>query len=87
MAYRTSNDRYFSGSVIAPGEPEFLGPELTDVRPGGFGRWMYCGYCYKNVCPVASYEDVPPVGPTRQALCPECGAGLTPPEPVVSSVG
>jgi hypothetical protein len=85
MAIKTSNGRYHSGVSAEPDEPLMLGDELTGVRPGGYGRWMYCKYCYKNVRPVASYEDVEPVGETRQALCSECGAGLTPCEPVDGS--
>jgi hypothetical protein len=33
------------------------------------GRWVYCKYCYKNVCPVRdSWENL--------VTCGECGYGL-----------
>lgn len=44
---------------------------LQPIRPiDGFGRWIYCKYCYKNVKPGLSG--------IYQIVCPECGAGLTP---------
>lgn len=39
-----------------------------DVK--GLGRWMYCKYCYKSVKPSLSGIN--------QAVCSECGAGLSP---------
>ena len=44
---------------------------LQKVRPArGFGRWIYCKYCGKNVRPMLSGVN--------QIVCGECGAGLTP---------
>jgi hypothetical protein len=55
-----------------------------DAPSFGFGRWKYCNYCYKNVRPLTLIEDV--FGLTRMAVCSECGAGLTAPEPMKRSV-
>jgi hypothetical protein len=82
MAIKVARNRYFAEEVVRPNDLPTLGEELTDIRSGGFGRWMYCKYCYKDVCPVASHENVSSSGATRQALCSECGAGLSPCEPV-----
>lgn len=38
-------------------------------RANGFGRWVYCKYCYKNVRPVLGGEN--------QVTCGKCGAGLS----------
>jgi len=35
------------------------------------GRWVYCKYCYKNVCPEINYQD-------GLIKCTECGYGLAP---------
>jgi hypothetical protein len=44
---------------------------LEPVRPAeGFGRWIYCKYCYKNVKPMLSGIN--------QIMCSVCGCGLTP---------
>lgn len=44
---------------------------LEPVRPAkGFGRWIYCKYCYKNVKPMLSGIN--------QLVCSKCGCGLTP---------
>ena len=44
---------------------------LEPVRSArGFGRWIYCKYCYKNVKPMLSGIN--------QLVCSECGSGLTP---------
>lgn len=60
-----------------------IGPEVhQEIRQGGYGRWMYCKHCCRNVCPVSSHERTAHQQPTRQALCPDCDAGLTPCEEV-----
>jgi hypothetical protein len=41
---------------------------VKDIK--GFGRWIYCKYCYKNVRPQISGLN--------QIVCSECGYGLTP---------
>lgn len=81
MAIKTSDGRYYSGVVLRPGQPKSLEGELLDVRDDGrFGR-MDCKYCYRDdAATVSSYEHFPPMSPMVQALCAECGAGLTPPE-------
>ena len=44
---------------------------MEKVRPAkGFGRWVYCKYCGKNVRPMLSGIN--------QIVCSECGYGLTP---------
>lgn len=44
---------------------------LEEIRPAkGFGRWIYCKYCYKSVKPMLSGIN--------QIVCSECGSGLTP---------
>jgi len=58
------------------------------TKKTGFGRWMYCKYCYKNTRPLCSFENLASItdgeleGIFVQAVCGECGAGLTPPERV-----
>src|SRR3989442_14092061 len=39
-------------------------------RASGFGRWVYCKYCHRNVAPR--------LGGINQVTCGECGAGLSP---------
>ena len=36
----------------------------------GFGRWIRCKYCYRNVRPA--------LGGIFQVVCSNCGAGLSP---------
>lgn len=56
------------GSITHDGTEETL---LSPIRPiNGFGRWIYCKYCGKNVKPVLSGVN--------QIRCSECGYGLTP---------
>lgn len=44
---------------------------LEKARPAkGFGRWIHCKYCCKNVRPMLSGIN--------QIICSECGSGLTP---------
>lgn len=58
-----------SGSIFEPNEPEKI--FLEPIRPAkGFGRWIYCKYCYKNVKPMLSGIN--------QVVCSKCGSGLTP---------
>jgi uncharacterized Zn finger protein len=40
-------------------------------------RWVYCKYCYKNVCP-SILRETGPDGDSEQVTCSECGAGLEP---------
>lgn len=58
-----------AGSTIHPDRTEEM--ILEPVRPAkGFGRWIYCKYCYKNVKPMLSGIN--------QIVCSQCGSGLTP---------
>lgn len=44
---------------------------LWEARRPKLGRWFYCKYCYRNICPK--------VGPDYSIIiCPRCGAGLAP---------
>jgi len=58
-----------AGSVIPPD-----GPAATYLEPvrdaKGYGRWIYCKYCYKSVNPQLSG--------VHQIVCSVCGSGLTP---------
>jgi hypothetical protein len=54
-------------------------PEAVVYRCRGIGRWMYCKYCCKCVTPLALEEFK--YG-TRMTICPDCGAGLTPPKEI-----
>lgn len=63
------SDLRVGGSIIRPDGVEEI--SLEHVRPTkGFGRWIYCKYCYKNVKPMLSGIN--------QIVCSECGSGLTP---------
>jgi len=42
------------------------------------GRWVYCKYCYKNVCPEVDYLE-------NLVRCSECGAGLAPLDGVIKA--
>lgn len=72
------NGKYYAGLVVVGGRKSYE-PQLPDVRHDNrFGR-MDCKYCYTDdVQTVSSYEDIAPWGPQVQALCSNCGAGLTP---------
>lgn len=57
------------GSTIYPSRVEEM--ILEPVRPAkGFGRWIFCKYCDKNVKPMLSGIN--------QIVCSECGYDLTP---------
>lgn len=87
-----AGSRYYSHVLHPPhGSHPELGQELPDVRDDGhFGR-MYCKYCCEDQHTVSSYENIPIDAPapikeryrteTVQALCANCGAGLTDTEP------
>lgn len=71
------NGKFYSGLVMLAGGGERYGPVLPDVRDDKRYPEIDCKYCNaKNVQPFSSYENV--LGLTVQALCPNCGAGLTP---------
>ena len=73
--------RYYGGIMYLSGRGRVLGSELTDVRDDGRYEEMYCKECYEDVKPVSSYEkfeDMPDYPEQVQALCPQCGYGLTP---------
>jgi hypothetical protein len=58
-----------AGKTIYPdGKVEMI---LEKARPAkGFGRWIYCKYCYKKVNPMLSGIN--------QIICSKCGSSLTP---------
>lgn len=63
------NEVRVAGSISHPNSIEEM--ILEPVRPAkGFGRWIYCKYCYKHVKPMLSGIN--------QIVCSKCGAGLTP---------
>lgn len=47
----------------------------------GYGRWIYCKYCYKNVRP-AILEELLEGKRYRMIVCNECNSCLTPTEEV-----
>jgi hypothetical protein len=52
-------------------------------RHTGYGRWIYCKYCYKCTSPIALFEQDKETGRVTWMLyCSECFAGLTPPEEI-----
>jgi hypothetical protein len=74
-------ETYYGGVLYEPGKPANYGPPLPDVRDDDRFPDMDCKYCYTDSAPtVSSYEHFPPGPPTVQALCANCGAGLTPTE-------
>ena len=58
---------------------------IETVEPAvGYGRWVYCKYCYKNVRPAISHPSESERGKhglprSEQLICAECGYGLAPP--------
>jgi hypothetical protein len=69
--------RYFSGEIYDPAAGHHLTEELPDVRDdGAYGSGWDCPGCGATMTPVSSYERFEKI--TRQALCSECGYGLTP---------
>jgi len=63
-----SEIRVAGGTLHSDGKEEIIFEAARSAK--GFGRWIYCKYCYKNVKPLLS-------GP-NQIICSKCGAGLTP---------
>lgn len=59
-------------------------PPTAIVLRGSAGRWADCKYCYRSVLPLRLHEHgfVAGYGCSEMIICAECGAGLTPPEPV-----
>lgn len=58
-----------AGSIYHPnGKVQHFIEPVRDTK--GFGRWIYCKYCYRNVLPQLSGLN--------QIVCSECGYGLTP---------
>ncbi len=57
------------GSMFTPGEGTKHFLDTIRVAKG-FGRWVYCKYCYKNVRPA--------LGGINQIVCYRCGSGLSP---------
>jgi hypothetical protein len=58
-----------AGAIIGPGVGR---TEVTRTirRATGFGRWIFCKYCYQKVRPA--------IGSLNQVVCFRCGSGLTP---------
>lgn len=50
----------------------------SSVTSGGYGRWVWCKYCRKNVRPLALIEMVLDER-TSMCLCSVCRYGLTAP--------
>lgn len=46
--------------------------DMSDIPMAkGFGRWIYCKYCYQSVTPKTNYDG-------SLIVCPLCYAGLIP---------
>lgn len=66
---RQINEVRIAGLLSHPDGTEEM--VLEPVRPAkGFGRWIYCKYCHRNVNPMLSGIN--------QIVCSRCGCGLTP---------
>ena len=68
-----------AGETICPGGIHDVVTEQVS-RARGYGRWMYCKYCYKHVLPAISRPNIQTGLMSRQIVCSECGCGLAPPE-------
>ncbi len=58
-----------SGILYTPGKGRRTSTEVIR-RARGFGRWVYCKYCGRNVRPA--------LGGIYQVVCYTCGSGLSP---------
>lgn len=87
---RLADGRFAHGEIWFGGRGELVGPlirlgetTVTDdgditctLTKGGWGRWVYCKYCYRNVAPYDLREESKDSGITRLCVCSECGGGL-----------